>query len=218
MKKLILNLVLAAGFGAAAFAQETKPVVKALYECGFEKAEVGKVPEDMMVLDGAWAVKAEGGNKVLELPGAPLENFGVLFGPTGKGGLAVTARVFATNNGRRQPVFGIGLGGVGGFKFLVAPAKRVLEIWKGDDLLASSPCQWESGVWARLRLQIRKIKDGEWKIEAKTWKDGVAEPQGWTIAHSESAEPPAGRAAAWGMPLSGTPIWFDDFKVTAVEK
>ena len=61
-----------------------------LYTNGFDKAEVEKVPEDMMVLDGGFAVKEEGGNKFLELPGAPLETYGVLFGPTEASGLAVT--------------------------------------------------------------------------------------------------------------------------------
>ena len=37
---------------------------------------------DLLVLDGAFAVKAEGGNKFLELPGAPLDTYGLLFGPT----------------------------------------------------------------------------------------------------------------------------------------
>src|SRR5438874_13641621 len=55
---------------------------KVIYENNFEKAEVGKVPEDFLVLDGAFTVKEEGGNKFLELPGAPLDTFGLLFGPT----------------------------------------------------------------------------------------------------------------------------------------
>src|SRR5688500_14035068 len=64
-----------------------------LYSNGFDKAELEKVPEDMLVLDGGFAVKEEAGNKFLELPGAPLGTFGVLFGPTEPTGIAVTARV-----------------------------------------------------------------------------------------------------------------------------
>ena len=40
------------------------------------------MPEDLLVLEGAFVVKAEGGNHFLELPGAPLDTFGLLFGPT----------------------------------------------------------------------------------------------------------------------------------------
>ena len=84
MSNYLLGLMLAAAMGSAE--------AQVLYTNGFDKAELEKVPEDMMVLDGGFAVKDEGGNKFLELPGAPLETFGVLFGPTEASGLAVTAR------------------------------------------------------------------------------------------------------------------------------
>src|SRR5437588_932962 len=93
--------------GLSALAQ-TKPV----YENNFEKAEVGKVPDDFLVLDGAFVVKEEGRNKFLELPGAPLDSFGVLFGPTQSAGVAVSARIHGTGKGRRFPTFGVGLNGV----------------------------------------------------------------------------------------------------------
>src|SRR4051812_15786278 len=61
-----------------------------LYENDFQKAEVGKVPEDMMVLDGNFSVKAEGTNKFLELPGAPLDSFAVQFGPAETNSLSLS--------------------------------------------------------------------------------------------------------------------------------
>ena len=67
------------------------------------------LPADFLVLDGAFEVKEEAGNKFLELPGAPLETFGVLFGPTEKDGLSVGVRIFGTLKGRRFPAFGAGL-------------------------------------------------------------------------------------------------------------
>src|SRR2546422_2778071 len=72
---------------------------KLIYENNFEKAEVGKVPEDFLVLEGAFAVKEESGNKFLELPGAPLDTFGLLFGPTESEGMVVSARVYGTAKG-----------------------------------------------------------------------------------------------------------------------
>src|SRR5579872_5662613 len=93
-------LALLAAAGAPARAEE-----KALYENNFEKAEVGKVPDDFLVLDGGFVVKEDGGNKVLELPGAPLDTFGLLFGPTEKFDAAVSVRIKGTRKGRRYPTF-----------------------------------------------------------------------------------------------------------------
>src|SRR5580704_11780271 len=85
---LVAGLFLLA-MGGRVFADEAKP----LYENNFEQAEVGKVPGDFLVLDGGFVVKQEGTNKFLELPGEPLDSFGVLFGPTEKSGVAVSARI-----------------------------------------------------------------------------------------------------------------------------
>ncbi len=214
MMRFFLAVVMCAMAGGLA-AAETKP----LYENNFEKAEAEKVPEDFLVLDGAFAVKAEGGNKFLELPGAPIvEGSGVLFGPTEKDGVAVSARIHATGKGRRFPAFGVGLNGVGGFRLQVSAAKKQLELYKGDEVVASAPYTWESDSWTMLRLQLRKVKDGEWAAEGKVWKQGAAEPKQWTISHAEKAELAAGRASVWGTPLSGTPIRFDDLAVTALAK
>ncbi len=195
-------------------AEDARPV----YENNFEKAELDKVPADFLVLDGAFEVKAEGGNKFLELPGAPLDTFGVLFGPTEKDGLAVSARIQGSGKGRRFPTFGVGLNGVGGFRLLVAPAKKLVELYKGDDVKATAPLEWQTGVWSKLKLQLRKVKDGEWKVEGKVWAETAKEPAAWTIAFDETAETPAGRPSIWGNPFSGTPIRFDDLAVTPVAK
>ena len=185
-----------------------------LYTNGFDKAEVENVPEEMMVLDGGFAVKEEAANKFLELPGAPLETFGVLFGPTEASGLAVTARVQSTGKGRRFPTFAVGLNGVGGFKLQLSPAKKLVELVKGEEVVASAPFTWESGSWTLLRLQCRKVKDGEFKLEGKAWKQGDAEPKEWQISRAETTESPAGRSSVWGMPFAGTPIRYDDLIVT----
>ncbi len=177
----------------AALAMVSGASAQVLYTNGFDKAELEKVPEDMMVLDGGFAVKDEGGNKFLELPGAPLETFGVLFGPTEASGLAVSARVQSTNKGRRSPTFAVGLNGVGGYKLEVAPAKKLIELIKGEEIVASAPFNWESGSWTMLRLQCRKVKDGEFAIEGKAWKHGDAEPKEWQIKRAETTESPAGR-------------------------
>ena len=184
-----------------------------LYRNDFEKTEPRAVPEDLMVMEGGFAVAEEGGNRFLELPGAPLETFGVLFGPTETNGLSVSARVFGTGKGRRFPSFALGLNGVGGYKLQVSPAKKMIELYRGEELLTSAPYQWESGVWTMLRLQTRPSKDGL-SIQGKAWREGVAEPKEWTLSHKDETEPPPGRASLWGAPYSGTPVRFDDLVVS----
>jgi hypothetical protein len=189
-----------------------------LYAQDFEKLPVGPPPEEFMVLGGQFAVKAESTNKFLELPGAPLDSFAVQFGPGEKENLAVGARILGTAKGRRAPTFGVGLGGVTGFKLQVAPGKKALELLKDQESKASVSFDWKSGEWVQLHLQIRKVKDGEWRVEGKAWPRGSAEPKEWMISLDEKEEPVSGRASVLASPFAGTPIWFDDLAVHKLDK
>jgi hypothetical protein len=189
---------------------------KVVYQNDFEKAEPGELPEEFLVLDGAFEIKQEGNNKFIELPGAPLETFGVLFGPSRGAGTAVTARIHGTGKGRRFPSFGVSLLGVGGYRLMVSPSKKAVEIYRGDEVEASVPFEWTSDAWTHFQLHARKTDSGKWWIEGKVWKEGEAMPAAWTITHEVSEEPPAGRAAIWGSPYAGTPIRFDDLKLVVV--
>jgi hypothetical protein len=210
MMNKLQGLFLGLTLSAAAVAAETT-----LYQNNFENAALDQAPADFLVLDGGFAVKQSDGNKYLELPGAPLDNFGLLFGPTTNAGVCVSARIEGTAKGRRFPSFGVGLNGPSGYKLKVAPAKNALELYKGDDLLASAPYHWNSGVWTMLRLRVRAAGAGIWKVEGRAWPQPDAEPQAWTISADETTEPHAGRAALWGSPFSGTPIRFDDLLLTS---
>src|SRR6266566_3030468 len=137
MKARMIAWVVIWSSGLVVLAQ-TQP----LYQNDFEKAEVGKVPPEFLVLDGGFAVKEEAGNKFLELPGSPLESFGVQFGPTESSDLSVTARIKGTAQGRRYPTFGVGLNGVAGYKLQVSPAKKMLELYKDQALKASVSYEW----------------------------------------------------------------------------
>jgi hypothetical protein len=190
-------------------AQAAKP----LFDEAFSSAKLGEVPDSFMVLDGQFAVREEEGNRFLELPGAPLESFGVLFGPNESEGVEVTARILSTKSGRKFPTFAVGLNGVGGYKVRVAPAKNALELVKGDDVKASVPFKWTSGQWTVFRLSVRKSGAGV-RILAKAWQ-GADEPKEAQLQHDESEKLPPGKAGVWGMPFSGTPIRFDDLKITA---
>ncbi len=191
-------------------AQSGSPV----FDESFSSAKVGEVPESFMVLDGQFAVRDEEGNRFLELPGAPLESFGVLFGPNQAEGLEVTARILGTKTGRKFPTFAVGLNGVGGYKVRVAPAKNALELVKGDDVQATAPFKWTSGQWTRLRLNGKASGSGV-RITAKAWQ-GDEEPKEAQLQHDEAGKLPPGKAGVWGMPFSGTPIRFDDLRITPV--
>ena len=186
----------------------------ALYRNDFEKAEIGSVPEGLMILDGGFLTKAADGNKYLELPGAPLDRFTVLFGPAEGSNVTVTARIFAEAKGRRFPTFGVGLNGVAGYRLQLTPAKKVLELYLDDQLKATTAYEWKSGEWTHFRLQVSSSKPGEWEVAGKAWTGAAPEPAKWSITSTVSEEPPLGQAALFGSPFSGTPIRFDDLAVT----
>jgi hypothetical protein len=194
--------------GISAFSADVK------YRNDFQKEDLDSFPDDLMRLEGEFIVKEENGNKFMELPGAPLDSFSFLFGPQSKEDIAASARIFGTSSGRKYPAFDLGLYGVGGYKLRVSPAKRQLELYRGDALKTGVPLKWESGKWTHLKLQV--VKTGEkWKVEGKCWQEGGQEPATATLAFEDAQAPPSGRASVGGMPFSGTPIRFDDLVVSA---
>ena len=205
----VLTIVGLASVCSLCLAQSNAP----LYTNNFSQAPLGAVPDEMLVLDGAFAVKEEQGNRVLALPGAPLDSYGVLFGPTSKDGVAVTARVYGTGKGRRFPTFAVGLNGVAGYRLQVSPAKKLVELFRGDLIKTNAPFQWPPGTWTRLQLQVRKSNAG-WRIEGKAWTDGSAEPVAPLIVWEEMVEAPPGRASLFASPFAGTPVLFDDLALT----
>ena len=202
-------------FGLAAFtAQAAEP----LYKNNFEGTQIGEVPDDFLVLDGDFAVKQEGGNKYLELPGAPLDAFGFMFGPSARHGNEISARMFGTKKGRRYPVFGIALNGVNGYRLQVAPAKRAIELLKGSTVVAKVPFRWGGGEWLRLALRVEQTGAAEWIISGRVWADDKKAPAKPSITHKEAKEPRNGKPSIWGSPYSGTPIRYDDIVVKKTAK
>jgi hypothetical protein len=167
----------------------------------------------MMVMAGEFLVKQEGDSKFLELPGEPLDTFGLLFGPTSGAEVSASARFFGTKTGRKFPTFAVSVNGVGGYKLQVSPGKKALEIYKGDEPRMSVSYEWPSGTWTQLRIQVRKRGEKECVVEGKAWPAGSPEPKAWMITLTDPEQPSAGRAGIWGSPYSGTPIRFDDLLI-----
>ncbi len=187
-----------------------------IYKNDFEAAPVDKAPADVMIMAGSFEVKQDGANKVLELPGEPLDTFGMLFGPSSKDDVSASARFFGTKKGRKFPTFGISLNGVGGYRLQVSPAKNMIEFIKGDETVLGVPYTWASETWTSLRITVRKVGAG-WIVEGKAWPAGTPEPEKPAISAEEKTEPSAGRAGIWGSPYAGTPIRFDDLLIVPVK-
>lgn len=187
------------------------PVV---FQQDFEKLPAGELPAEFLVLNGIFSVTEDAGAKFAELPGSPLEDFGFLFGPSEASGIEASARIFGTKQGRKFPTFALGVNGGGGYKVRVAPAKKAIELVKGEEIVKSSPLDWKSGEWTSLKLRVRKTPEG-FKIEGKAWQ-GSAEPTDWSLSLDEKDAMPPGKSGVWGMPYSGNPIRFDDLKVAPI--
>jgi len=188
------------------------------YANDFEKAELGKPADELMILNGNFNVVQIDKNKCLELSPDPVDGDGFLFGPAGLTGSTVSARIWASSTGHRFPEFGVGSNDAGGYKLVVVPTDGVVQLRKGDDVRTIAPFQWKSETWTRLKLHVAKSAEGKMQIEGKAWPDGSPEPKDWTITMQDAEAPSAGRSSAWGMPYSGTPIRFDDLSVTPGEK
>lgn len=207
---LILGTVLVVSLRAA------EPAV--LFTEDFTKVPDGELPDPpFKLLDGQFKVTAEGDQRFVELPGAPLESFGFLFGPSQPSGVEVTARILGTKTGRKFPTFAVGLNGASGYRLQVSPAKNAVELFKGEVAVASASFKWTSGEWTQLRLVLRPGKEGTFTLEGAAWPAGGTAPTQPLVTFTESKLQPAGKAGAWGMPFSGTPIRFDDLKVTKLD-
>ena len=204
----LINLLFAVTF----FTLETH-AADPLYNANIDNTEVGEVPDDFLVLDGDFSVQKENGKKFIELPGAPLDSFGIMFGPSARHGNEISARIYGTKKGRRYPVFGVAMNGVNGYRLQVAPAKRSIELLKGNNVIAKTAFRWPSGSWLRLSLSIIKTNESEWSINGNVWEDGGEKPTKPTLSHKETKEPRNGKPSIWGSPYSGTPIRYDDIVV-----
>ena len=187
------------------------------YKMDFEQVPDGMPPADLLVLAGLFEVKFADGNRFLELPGSPLETFGVMFGPTvADANVTASARFLATKQGRKYPTFAISVSGPGGVRLQVSPAKKAIELFLGDTPQTSVPFDWKDGKWTFLKLSL--VADGEnVRVQGFAWGEGVTEadsatfPPILTFTLPKASLKP-GRSVVWGSPFSGTAIRFDDLK------
>jgi hypothetical protein len=181
----------------------------------FDAMPVGKPPkEKILTFAGAFEVKdLGGGNKVLELPGEPLETFAALFGPADTNSIDVRDKVWGATSGKRYPEFGIGAADVSGYKLLLLPRQRRLVIRKAETEVASASYDaWTSETWTAFRLTVEPAGNA-WRITGYAWPAGADDSKATTVVFEESEKPAPGHGSVWGMPFSGKPIRYDDIEV-----
>lgn len=207
---LSLTCSIAAEDDAKAPCGEGNPVV---FRMDFTEVPPGAPPSELLILDGAFQVREEGEEKFLELAGTPLDSFAVLFGPRVVDGLSVEARIRAQSTRRLAPRFGIGLGGLGGYRLRVVPARGEIELVLNEKLIAAAPYEWKTGTWTNLELQLETSGETQWTVRGRAWPSDQPRPDGWSINHTTTETPLPGQPSVWGTPYSSRPIQFDDLVV-----
>lgn len=174
-------------------------------------AEAGAPAEALFVVDGGWEVVEEAGEKYLQMPGSPIVEGGILFGPSTKGGSAVEARARGYRRGRSNPRFGVGVHGISGFRLRVVPARNLVELIRNEEEVVNAAYDWKPDAWLRLRLEVRQVGE-TWKVRGWVWPDGEERPEKPAIEHENAEAVGQGKASIWATPYSSRGIEFDDLR------
>jgi hypothetical protein len=184
-------------------------------EIDLEKLREGELPQEIFVIDGSIRIKFRQGRKVIEISGdKPEVDAGAVLGPISIGAAKIEARVFASKAGRSLPRFGVGVHGQTGFRLFVVPARMQLQLMKGDEVITAVPFEWKSETAVQLRLAYIPASAGHWTVTGKAWIDGTQEPAVAQITQEISSPPPRGQSSIWATPYAGTPVDFDQIKVS----
>jgi hypothetical protein len=208
MSKPFLTLVLAAALAASAQAGDLKSYT---FDC--EAWSEGPPPADVFVVDGTINIKAVEGNKAIEIGTDPLVDANAQIGTSANGSASIEARVLGTKAGRSLPRFAISVHGQSGYRLMVFPVKKELQLLKGEEIVKTVPLEWTSGAWLKMKLDVKKGADGKWTIAGKAWPATGAEPADPQITHEDTGLKGQGKCSVWATPYSGTPIYFDDIKL-----
>ncbi len=209
-------LVTSLPYGLAQAQESPAPQAPAPLKVDFDALELGKLPADMMVIDGEFevAASADGKGKVLRMKPEPLTDGTVLMGKSLKTGGTVSARIQAMGSKRRHPKFGLSIGGTSGFRLRLVPSEKLAEITLGDERQTTTElADWKSGSWQELELSVLKQADGKWLVEGRFWAEGGTRPEKAQITHTTETAPPSGKAGVVAAPFSGTEILFDNVSI-----
>lgn len=217
-----LSAAVVAGLSSALAEEPKTPVTPpaeaapGVVKLDFETMEPGDLPAELVVTDAEakFSIAVVENNKVLEMSPTPLVDGGVLLGTSIKGPATVSARVLATGKRRSHPRFGVGLHGAGGYRCLIAPARKEIQLMKDDAVVAQAPFEWKSGIWTRIEFTLSKNASGGSDLEARAWQEPTARPAAPQLTLTVPTPPGTGKASLWATPYSETPVAFDDIEAT----
>ncbi|MDG1326355.1 MAG: hypothetical protein P8P49_11360 [Opitutales bacterium] len=185
----------------------------------FSNISTGEEPENMFILDGEFLVQRNEGNKVLELAGSPVGDFGFLFGSRIKDkAMELQFSFHSTRQGRRYPAIAAGIGGMRGYRFRWNASARKILLFRDEVLLVEKIISWESSTWWQIRFQVLPHLEGKNLIRLKLWQKGNQEPQDWFIEHEDQFSFKGGKCVLWGFPYAGNAIHFDDLNILSFLK
>ena len=208
---MIMKKIAAIAFLALVSQLHSAEPRKFTFDC--ENWSEGDPPAEVFVVVGAIQVKAKDGGKALEIGIDPLDDANALLGDSANGNATIEARAFASKAGRSFPRFGVGVHGQSGYRVFVFPAKKEIQLMKGDELISTAPFTWKSETWVKVKLEVKKVEEKKWTVSAKAWPEGETEPQTSLITHEDATLKGQGKCSIWATPYSATPVYFDDVKI-----
>lgn len=207
--RTVVSLAAALALPLVLTAAETKQAV-----FDVEKWEEGEVPAEVFVVEGKFSVVAKEGNKAIEIGVGELVEANALLGDSARGSASIETRVFASKQGRSFPKFAIGVHGQSGYRLVVFPAKKEVQLVKQEEVVKSLPFTWVSDAWLKMKLEARKVAEGRWQVTGKVWPAADAEPAEPQFSLEDTTLKGQGKCSIWGTTFSNTPILFDDVKVS----
>ena len=185
----------------------------------FTNLSTGGEPENLFILDGKFLVTGNDDNKVLELSGSPVGDFGFLFGPRVMGkAMELQFSFHSIKQGRRFPAIAAAIGGMRGYRFRWNASARKILLFRDEVLLEEKLILWESSAWWQIRFQVLPHNQGQNLIRLKLWQKGTEEPKAWFIEHEDQFLFKGGKCVLWGFPYAGNAIHFDDLNVLSFLK
>lgn len=175
----------------------------------------GPVPrEALFVVEGVFEVVIKERVKVVKISPEPITDANAQLGDSAKGPAEISAKVFASKKARSYPRFGVSVHGMSGYRLIVNPPLKQLELVRGDEVLAKAAFVWESDSWVHLNLRAeRASEDGPWTLSGSAWADGGEQPtEPMVRLVDDSGMKGTGKCGLWGTPYSEHPIFFDAVK------
>ena len=184
--------------------------------------EDGAVPAHWINATGKFAVRDEGGSKVLvklaENPFAFAKRTRPFFGSTDLSDYTVEAEVRSKDI--RRVMSDVGIVGQRYELVLFGNHQRLeLQPWQPEvERTVKKPFTWTKDTWYVLKLEVQTLDKGTVRARGKVWPKGEPEPAEWTI---ERVDPIGSLKGSPGIyadipnadPKGGSEVYYDNIKV-----